>query len=75
MNGEAESEQLYCAWGSRIGDDGETLAEVHARASAWLAQPRDREITIVVTRKLVESGAWARVPAARGRSVRASRMP
>jgi broad specificity phosphatase PhoE len=47
--GAAESERQFRAWDVRVGGDGETLAEVHARARAWLARPRASAVTIVVT--------------------------
>jgi probable phosphoglycerate mutase len=48
-HGAEESRRLFRAWDVSIGDHGESLAEVHARAQRWLAEPRTRANTIVVT--------------------------
>jgi len=48
-HGVEESRRLFRDWDARIGDHGESLAEVHARAQRWLAEPRTSPNTVVVT--------------------------
>ncbi len=52
-------------WDNRVGGDGETLADVQARARAWLAEPRPAARTIVVTHGIMSRqfrGAYLGLP-------------
>jgi broad specificity phosphatase PhoE len=49
QHGAEDSRRLYREWDARIGGDGETLAEMLVRAQQWLALPRARAHTVIVT--------------------------
>jgi broad specificity phosphatase PhoE len=49
QHGAEDSRRLYREWDARIGGDGETLAEMLVRAQQWLALPRARANTVIVT--------------------------
>jgi probable phosphoglycerate mutase len=44
-----DARKRWREWSVSVPDDGESLAEVYARAKAWLGLPRSSQPTIVVT--------------------------